>query len=152
MNRNELTWDKPFPLERGVSLPQLTIAYHTAGKLNQNKDNVIWVCHAFTANSDVSEWWPEMYGSGKCFDPSRYFIICANILGSCYGTTGPLSVDPVKGKPYYSLFPSVTVRDMVNAHELLFKHLGIRKIKLVIGSSIGAFQALEWNIQSPELF
>jgi homoserine O-acetyltransferase len=100
----------------------------------------------------VSEWWPEMIGENRCFDTSKYFIVCANILGSCYGTTGPVSVNPLTGKPYYSSFPTITIRDMVNAHELLRKHLGIQKIKMVIGSSIGAFQAMEWNILKPALF
>ncbi|MFO8235753.1 MAG: homoserine O-acetyltransferase [Bacteroidales bacterium] len=152
MRRGKLFWDKPFPLEREGLLPYLTITYHTSGKLNKSKDNVIWICHAFSAGSDVSEWWPDMIGKGKCFDPSKYFVVCANILGSCYGTTGPLSVNPETNRPYYSSFPFVTIRDMAAAHEILREYLGIKRIKLLIGSSIGAFQGLEWNIMKPQLF
>src|SRR4028119_1385834 len=101
-----------FTLESGKVLPELTIAYHTYGSLNAAGDNVIWVCHALTANSDVQEWWPEMIGKGLLLDSTKYFIVCANILGSCYGTTGPLSINPTTGAPYYQSFPALTMRDM----------------------------------------
>jgi len=144
--------NKPFRLEKGGQLPDLTIAYHTLGQLNANGDNVVWICHAFTANSNVSEWWEGMVGAGRIFDPRHHFIVCANILGSCYGTTGPVSVSPDTGEPYYHEFPDITIRDMVGAHELLRKHLGISHISLVTGGSIGSFQALEWSVMKPELF
>ena len=144
--------NKPFNLEKGGELPSLSITYHTMGELNANRDNVIWICHAFTANSNVAEWWEGMVGEGKIFDPRKHFIICANIIGSCYGTTGPLSVNPRTGQPYYHDFPEVTVRDMVKAHEMLRKHLRINKIYVVTGGSIGGFQALEWSIMHPGLF
>src|SRR5678815_1827606 len=94
-------YQQSFTLESGQTLPGLTIAYHSYGQLNANKDNVIWICHALTANSDAKEWWPGMIGKGLLFDTDNYFIICANILGSCYGTTGPLSVNPHTGQLYY---------------------------------------------------
>ena len=133
-----------FELENGSSLPELTVAYHTYGTLNKDKSNVVWICHHLTANSAVAEWWPGMAGAGHIIDPQKYFIVCANMLGSCYGTTGPLTVNPQTGQPYYHSFPAVTIRDMVKAHILLRQHLGIEKIHLLIGGSMGGYQAMEW--------
>jgi homoserine O-acetyltransferase len=138
-----------FLLEGGGRLPGVTIAYHTYGTLSPAGDNVIWVCHALTANSDVEQWWPRTVERGRFLDPGRYFVICANILGSHYGTTGPLSVNPLTGAPWYGSFPEITVRDMVRCHELLAGHLGIKQVKLLIGSSIGGFQCLEWGVTRP---
>jgi len=152
MEKHVFHYDGQFELEKGGHLPSLTIAYHTLGTLNAARDNVIWICHAFTANSDVSDWWGGMVGEGKIFDPRHHFIICANILGSCYGTTGPLSINPETSAPWYHDFPEVTVRDMIRAHELLRRHLDINKIFVVTGGSIGGFQALEWSIMNPDLF
>jgi homoserine O-acetyltransferase/O-succinyltransferase len=135
---------QPFVLESGAQLQEITISYHTYGTLNAAKDNVVWICHAFTANSNAADWWPQMIGTGLPLDPEKYFIVCANILGSCYGTTGPLSTNPQTGKPYYKDFPFITIRDIVKAHILLRQHLGIEKIHLLIGGSIGGYQALEW--------
>ena len=140
----------PFKLESGEVLPSLEIAYDTFGELNEAKDNVIWVCHALTANSDVADWWPHTVEQGKFLDPERYFIVCANFLGSHYGTTSPLSVNPATGKKWYYDFPRITVRDMVACHQLLAKELGINRVKLLIGSSIGGFQCMEWAIMEPE--
>ena len=151
MQQHQFIHNKPFILENGEILPQLEITYHTAGKISEKKDNIIWVCHAFTANSDVFDWWKGFFGHGYFFDPNDYFIICANYLGSCYGSTGPMSINPHTQKPYLLDFPFITVRDMVNAHELLRKHLGIEQIHLVLGGSIGGFQALEWSLIEPEL-
>ncbi|HZM13503.1 MAG TPA: homoserine O-acetyltransferase [Bacteroidales bacterium] len=142
---------EPFKTETGAILPELEIAYNTYGKLNGNADNVIWVCHALTANSDVEAWWPGMVGEGLLFDTGRYFIVCANVLGSCYGTTGPASVNPETGKPWLRDFPLITVRDLVNVHEILRKYLEIRKIHSIIGASIGGYQALEYSIMFPGL-
>ena len=139
-----------FPLESGEKLHQVEIAYHTYGHLNKAGNNVVWICHALTANSDVADWWNGMVGTGKCFDPDKHFIVCANILGSCYGTTGPLSKDK-DGKTYYSDFPDITIRDMVRAHIALRKHLGISQIQMLTGGSIGSFQAVEWAIMEPEV-
>ena len=143
-------YQQPFILESGQILPEVTIAYHSYGKLNAAKDNVIWVCHALTANSDAQEWWPGMIGKNLLFDTQKYFIVCANILGSCYGSTGPLSINPNTGQLYYHSFPFITIRDMVKAHMLLRMHLGINKIHLLTGGSIGGYQALEWAIMEKE--
>lgn len=144
------TSHQPFPLESGAVLPGLEVAYHTYGELNEAGDNVIWVCHALTANSAVAEWWSGLTGEGRVWDPGKYFVVCANILGSCYGSSGPLTVDPGTGKPYYSRFPSITIRDMVAAHVALRAHLGIAKIALLAGGSMGGYQALEWALREPE--
>lgn len=140
---------EPFVLESGDTLPVLDIAYHTYGRLNSDKSNCIWVMHALTANSDVADWWPHTVEEGKFLDPSKNFIVCANVIGSCYGSTGPVSPLPPNGEPMYGDFPLLTVRDMVNAHKLLMKHLGIERIDTIIGSSLGGFQALEWLVDSP---
>ena len=137
-------------LESGAVLAEVDITYDTFGTLNQAKDNVIWVCHALTANSDVADWWPHTVEEGRFLDPTRYFIVCANFLGSHYGTTSPLSVNPATGEKYYYDFPQITVRDMVKCHQLLAKHLGIERVKLLIGSSIGGFQCMEWAISEPK--
>ena len=144
------TYDKPFELECGEVLLSLTIAYDTFGELNSERSNVIWVCHALTANSDVADWWPHTVEEDCFLDPAKYFTVCANFLGSHYGTTGPLSVNPATGEPWYGDFPKVTVRDMVRAHQLLAEHLGIERVKLLIGSSIGGFQCLEWSVMQPD--
>jgi homoserine O-acetyltransferase len=140
-----------FVLESGRVLPGITIAYHTYGKLNIAKDNIVWVCHALTANADVTDWWKGVVGEGSVISPHKYFIVCANILGSCYGTTGPLSIDPGTGEPYYSEFPKITIRDMVNAHILLRHHLGIERIHLLMGGSMGGYQAMEWSVMEKEV-
>lgn len=139
----------PVTLESGAVLPEVEIAYDTFGELNARRDNVIWVCHALTANSDVADWWPHTVEEGKFLDPGKYFIVCANFLGSHYGTTSPLSINPATGKKWYYDFPQITVRDMVRCHQILAKHLGIERVKLLIGSSIGGFQCMEWAIMEP---
>ena len=142
----------PFPLELGGELPELTIAYHTYGTLNSSHDNVVWVCHALTANSDVADWWQHTVEGGCFLDPNKWFVVCANILGSHYGTTGPLSVNPNTGKPYYNDFPRFTIRDMAHAHALLADSLGIGRIHALVGSSVGGFQATEWAVEEPSRF
>jgi homoserine O-acetyltransferase len=148
---NTLKFKQPFTTETGEVLPELEIAYNTYGTLNRSGDNVIWICHALTANSDVEAWWPGMVGEGLLFDPVKYFVVCANVLGSCYGTTGPASINPATGKPWLREFPLVTVRDLINVHEILRNHLGIKKIHTIIGASIGGYQALEYSIMYPDL-
>lgn len=136
-------YKQAFPLENGQSLAALTIAYKTYGTLKPDS-KVVWVCHALTANADVADWWQGLVGTGFVINPEEYFIVCANILGSCYGTTGPLSIDPNTGQPYYHNFPLISIRDMVKAHILLRGHLGISSIHLLMGGSMGGYQALEW--------
>jgi homoserine O-acetyltransferase len=143
---------KAFTLESGHTLNGYHLAYTTHGTLNKNKDNVVWVFHALTANSDPSEWWPGLVGEGKLFDPALYFIICVNMPGSCYGSTGPLEMDPGTGEPFYHGFPSFTTRDMIRAYQPLREFLGINKIHIGIGGSMGGQQLLEWAIEEPELF
>lgn len=143
---------EPLGLELGGVIERPEIAYHTFGTLNEAADNVVWVCHALTANSDVDDWWPHTVVPGGFLDPGRWFVVCANVLGSCYGTTGPLSVDPSTGKPYYDSFPRLTMRDVVEAHRRLAAHLGIRHIHALVGASVGGFQAIEWAVAEPERF
>lgn len=147
----KLIINEPFLTETGSEIPQIEIAYNTWGRLNGNADNVIWICHALTANSDVESWWPGMVGESLLFDPGKYFIVCANILGSCYGSTGPATVNPVTGKQWLRDFPLVTVRDAVRVHEELRIHLGIKKVHTIIGSSIGGYQAIEYTLMFPQV-
>lgn len=142
---------QPFTLESGAVLPELHVAYHTYGTLNSTGSNVVWICHALTANADVMDWWKGLIGPGQAIDPEKDFIVCANILGSCYGSSGPLSHNPVTGKPYFHSFPKITIRDMVNAHVLLRKHLGVQQVKLLLGGSMGGYQALEWALLEPAI-
>ncbi|MDR2912428.1 MAG: homoserine O-acetyltransferase [Alistipes sp.] len=149
----------PFELESGAVLPSLTIAYHTFGERrggnghsesnNEEENNIVWVCHALTANSDVSDWWPGTVEEGRFLDPARYHTVCANILGSPYGTTGPMSTNPATGDRWYGDFPFVTMRDMARANLLLADHLGISRVRAVVGGSIGGFQAMEMELARP---
>lgn len=144
-------YTQSFSLENGQHLSELHIAYETYGKLNAAKDNVVWICHALTANADVIDWWNGLIVEGAPIDTGKHFIVCANILGSCYGSTGPLSINPDTGSVYYNTFPDITIKDMVNAHVLLRGHLGIDKIQLLIGGSMGGYQAMEWALKEPEV-
>lgn len=139
----------PFLLESGEYLPELTIAYSTYGNRNDSGTNVVWICHALTANSDVADWWAGVVGTGHVIDPEHHFIVCANIVGSCYGTTGPLSTNPNTGAPYFHQFPFISIRDMVQAHILLRQQLGIDQIDLLMGGSMGGYQAMEWSLTEP---
>ncbi|MDB5009224.1 MAG: metX, partial [Mucilaginibacter sp.] len=149
MNTQTFKYAQTFELESGDQLHELEIGFHTYGRLNKNSDNVVWVCHAFTANSDVLDWWKGLFGKEDYFNPDDYFIVCANMLGSAYGTTGPLSINPSTGQPYYLSFPQVSVRDMVKAQQLLARHLEVSKIEILIGGSLGGQQAMEWAIIEP---
>jgi homoserine O-acetyltransferase/O-succinyltransferase len=144
-------YSQRFALESGEFLPEIEIAYMTWGQINADCSNVVWVCHALTGNADCADWWSGLIGEGCLFDPAQYFIICANVLGSNYGTTQPLSINPTTGKPYYHDFPIVTIRDIVNTHDLLREHLGIAHIKICIGGSLGGQQALEFAILRPNI-
>jgi len=150
MNTEIFNYKKSFKLESGKQLSELQLGYNTYGTLNKNRDNVVWVCHALTANSDVFDWWKGLFGEQDHFNPAEYFIVCANIIGSAYGSTNPLSTNPVTGHPFYLAFPQFTVRDIVKAHQLLAEHLQINHIEILLGGSLGGQQAVEWAISEPE--
>jgi homoserine O-acetyltransferase len=141
----------PFPLERGGALPALAIAYRTWGTLAPDGANAVVVCHALTGSADADRWWTRMFGPGRALDPDRDFVVCANILGSCYGTTGPTSLEPATGQPWLGRFPAITIRDMVAAQRALVEALGVKRIRMVIGGSLGGMQALEWALMAPAL-
>ena len=138
------TPEAPFLLASGMALQGATVGYQTWGTLNSAGDNVVWVCHALTGNSDVENWWPALFGVGKALDPTRDYIVCANVLGGCYGSAGPHSHGGAD-------FPEITLSDIVQHQHLLVAHLGIRKIKLILGGSMGGFQALEWALRYPNV-
>ncbi|MCZ2459723.1 MAG: homoserine O-acetyltransferase [Chitinophagales bacterium] len=146
------TYDHPFLLESGVTLPGYHLAYTTHGQLNETKDNAVWIFHALTANSDPAEWWDGLVGKGKLFDPAKYFIVCVNMPGSCYGSLGPLDENPIDHERHFHKFPFFTTRDMIRAYQPLRLSLGIEKIHIGIGGSMGGQQLLEWAIEEPELF
>jgi len=154
MSQNAFTYEpsKPFQLERGGVIPKLQIVYHTFGTLNADKSNVVWVFHALTANSDALDWWKGLFETTSAINPKKHFIVCANILGSPYGTTSPMSIDPETNQAYHSTFPFITIRDMVEAHKLLRDHLGVEKIAIGLGGSMGGFQTFEWAVQEPDTF
>lgn len=131
-------------LESGETLKDFEIAFTTQGHLTTEKDNVIWVVHALTGDAKVQEWWSGLVGEDKFYDPSKYFIVCANLLGSCYGSTNPLSQNPATDQPYYYDFPQLTTRDLANSLELLRQYLGISQIYTLIGGSLGGQVVLEW--------
>ncbi|GAC1402443.1 MAG: homoserine O-acetyltransferase [Ktedonobacteraceae bacterium] len=154
------TFDNLF-LQYGGQLSPVTLAYETWGTLNAEGNNAILIAHALTGDAhahDVEQpdnpkmaWWNPLIGPGRAFDTSRYFIICSNVLGSCYGSTGPSSLDPHTGQPYGMRFPVITIRDMVNAQRQLLKHLGVQQLAMVAGGSIGGLQALEWAVTYPDV-
>lgn len=131
-------------LESGEKLQNFEIAYTTQGHLTTAKDNVIWVIHALTGDANVQDWWGGLMGEDKFYDPAKYFIVCANLLGSCYGSTNPLSNHPETGETYYYDFPQLTTRDLSKSLDLLREHLGISQIHTLIGGSLGGQVALEW--------
>ncbi|MBE9012473.1 homoserine O-acetyltransferase [Pseudanabaenaceae cyanobacterium LEGE 13415] len=142
---------EPFPLESGEVLSDVQVAYRTWGKLSSMRDNAVLVCHALTGSADVDRWWEPLLGASRSLDVDRDFIICSNILGSCYGTTGATSINSNTGKPYGAAFPSITIRDMVRLQAILLQALNVRSLKLVIGGSLGGMQVLEWAVLYPEL-
>ncbi|TNF48887.1 MAG: homoserine O-acetyltransferase, partial [Deltaproteobacteria bacterium] len=159
--KNErVNFDVELRLESGRLLGPITLAYETYGQLNSTKSNAILVAHAWTGDAHAAGrhnqedrkpgWWDDMIGPGKVLDTDRYFIICSNVIGSCFGSTGPTSTNPRTGKPYNLQFPVIMVRDMVRAQQLLLDHLGIDKLLTVIGGSMGAMQAMEWGVHYPE--
>jgi len=142
---------EPFATELGGVLSGLRIAYRTWGTLNAARNNVILICHALTGSADADAWWDGMFAEGGAFDERNDFIICSNVLGSCYGTTGPLSPNPQTGRHYGPDFPAITVRDMVHAQRRLLSGLKIDRIRLVVGASLGGMQVLEWGFLYPEM-
>jgi homoserine O-acetyltransferase len=143
----------PLDLELGGHLPAVTVAYRTWGQLNRAGDNAVIVLHALTGDSKAAGeggWWAPLIGPGKAIDTDRSFVICANLLGGCQGSTGPTSTDPLTGRPYAMRFPIVTIGDMVNAQRKLVEELGVTRL-VAIGGSIGGFQALEWATRHPDL-
>jgi homoserine O-acetyltransferase/O-succinyltransferase len=143
---------QPFTLDSGKTLQGYHLAYTTLGAINAAGDNVVWIFHALTANSNPLEWWPGLVGEGKLFDPATYFIVCVNMPGSCYGSTGPLDVDAATALPYYHQFGFFTTRDMIRAYQPLCAFLGIDKIHTGIGGSMGGQQLLEWAVEEPGRF
>lgn len=152
--------DEPFQFENGKSISSVAVAYETYGKLNEDGTNAILICHALTGDSHASSynnpegrsgWWDGAIGKGKAFDPEKYFIVCSNFLGGCYGTSGPASINPDKNQQYKLNFPQMTIRDMVKIQYKLVEHLGIKKIKTITGGSLGGMQTLEWALMYPEM-
>ena len=139
-----------FTLESGQGLSDVQIAYRTWGDIANAKDHAILICHALTGSADVDAWWPNIIGAGKAFDPAHDFIVCANILGSCYGTTGPATLKPGEQQRYRADFPDISVRDMVNLERVLLDELGVNRLEVVTGPSLGGMQALEWAAMYPE--
>lgn len=150
MIKRLLVTEETFEFEAGGSLDHLPIVYHISREYRGAGDKVIVICHALTANSDAEEWWPQLVGPGKLLDTKKYFILCVNMLGSPYGSGGPASTKP-DGTPYLFDFPKVTVRDMIRASIKVREHLGVDHIDLLVGSSIGGFQAFEWAVMEPDI-
>jgi homoserine O-acetyltransferase/O-succinyltransferase len=142
--------DEPLLLESGRTLAGLTLHYAVYGRLNAARDNAVLVCHALTGSALVGSWWPEIFAPGAVLSLEQDFVICINMLGSCYGSTGPCSVNPATGEPYGPEFPLVSVRDNVRAQGKLLDSLGVRRLRLVLGGSIGGMQAMDWCIAFPE--
>lgn len=145
-------YNQPFELESGQTLPGFQLRYTTLGRLNETRSNIVWVCHALTGSSDVTSWWNTLFVDDSPFDPENHFIICANMLGGCYGSTGPLSINPETGEPFYHSFPALTNRDVIRAFDLLREGLGFHKVHTLIGASLGGQQLLEWTIERPQVF
>jgi homoserine O-acetyltransferase/O-succinyltransferase len=147
----DYVFDEPFSLEAGGILAFPTLHYALYGELNAARDNVIFVAHALSGSARIADWWPRLFSEGGLLHGSGHCVVGINMLGSCYGSTGPGSTDPSTGRPYGPDFPLVTIRDIVTAQARLLKHLGIRRIKLAIGASIGGMQALELAIRFPDM-
>ncbi|KAF7793332.1 hypothetical protein EIP86_004444 [Pleurotus ostreatoroseus] len=138
-----------FTLESGSVLRDVPVAYKTWGRFNERRDNVMIICHAFTGSADVEDWWGPLMGRGKAFDPNRFFIFCANVMGSPYGSASPVTVNPDTGKSYGPDFPLTTIRDDVRLHKLVLDHLGVLSVAVAIGGSMGGMAILEWPLCTP---
>lgn len=150
--------NRPLVLESGAALPHVAVAYETYGELDASGRNAVLICHALTGSAhaagrheaqDVPGWWDPLIGPGKAIDTRRNFVVCSNVLGGCYGTTGPTSLDASTGHPYGPDFPRFTIRDMVEVQRRLQELLGVRQWRAVIGGSMGGMQALEWSLMYP---
>lgn len=151
--------EEPFALESGATLRAVTLAYETYGRLNADRSNAILILHALSGSAHAAGyhapddahpgWWDDCIGPGKAFDTDRYYIICSNVLGSCYGSSGPSSINPSTGRPYGLGFPVVTIGDMVRAQKRLLDHLGIERLLCAAGGSMGGMQVLEWAAHHP---
>ncbi len=151
---------EPFACDDGAVLPGFTLRYETYGRLNAARDNAVLICHALSGDHHCAGihaltdkkpgWWNNLIGPGKAVDTRRHFVVCANVLGGCQGSTGPLSLDPVTGKPYGVRFPAVTIRDMVRSQKRLLDHLGVTRLRCALGGSMGGMQALQWGIEYPD--
>src|ERR671920_1254319 len=149
-----------FEPELGGSLEDVALAYETWGELDDTGENAVLIVHALTGDTHAAGepdsayrrggWWSPMIGPGRAIDTVRNFVVCSNVIGGCYGSTGPTSLDPESGRPYAMRFPLVTIRDMVRAQRRLLDDLGVKRLSLVIGGSIGGQQALEWAVEFPE--
>lgn len=137
-------------LVSGIVLKDVPVAYQTWGKLNESQSNCMIICHALTGSADVEDWWGPLMGPGLVFDPTRYFIFCANVLGSPYGTASPVTINPLTGKRWGPEFPPTSPRDDVRLQKLILDHLGVRSIAVVIGGSMGGMQCLEWPLMTPK--
>lgn len=141
------TLDEHLPLEGGGALPHVEVAYRTWGDPSKT---AVLVCHALTGNADADDWWSGLFKPGAILDPERNFVIATNVLGSCYGTTGPASINPETGAPYGADFPHVTIRDIVETQRRLLDQIGVERIEYVIGGSMGGMQAQEWAALYPD--
>ncbi len=155
----EFVYQQPFTFKSGQNIPQFTLRYETYGRLNATRDNVVVVFHALSGDHHCAGWhspedrkpgwWNNLIGPGKAVDTGRFFVVCANVLGGCQGSTGPSSINPETGRPYGVLFPFVTIRDMVRSQKLLLEHLGVVELHAVIGGSMGGMLALLFSIEYP---
>ncbi|KAG1469551.1 hypothetical protein G6F56_003196 [Rhizopus delemar] len=134
-----------YTLESGVKLTNIPIAWKSWGKLNEKADNCMVICHALTGSADVEDWWGPLMGPKRAFDPTKFFIICCNVLGSPYGSASPLTINPETGHIYGPEFPLVSIRDDVNLHRLVLDDLGVKQVAICIGGSMGGMQVLEWS-------
>lgn len=149
MKSNSILLDTPFEFEAGGTLRGLRLAFHTSADKYDGSRKVIWICHALTANSNPEDWWPQLVGPGRMLDTEKNFVVCVNMLGSPYGSSGPSCIDSSGDKPYFFDYPKFTIRDIIKASIEVRKHLGIEKIDFLVGSSIGGFQAAEWAVMEP---
>lgn len=150
IHKGSITLPAPLTLECGEVLHDVTIAYETYGDLNEAKDNAVFVAHALTGSPSANEWWSTLVGSGKALDPKKYFIISANCIGSCYGSTGPEAINPATNQKYLSLFPETTIRDIATATVAFLDSIGINTLSLAIGGSFGGMICLELALLAPE--